>query len=126
MRRTSGRQALVLRRPSSGGVMRNSPGFLKLPGFLLASALLLLCQPAYAEKRVALVLANSAYQNVPQLPNPANDGALIAATLKEAGFDVVDSRHDMPALEMRRALRAPSGNARRAGHSASSFTPPPT
>src|SRR5258708_26653309 len=85
--------------------MRNSPGFLKLPGFLLASALLLLCQPAYAEKRVALVLANSAYQNVPQLPNPANDGALIAATLKEAGFDVVDSRHDMPALEMRRCRR---------------------
>src|SRR5258708_4888457 len=92
--------------------MRNSPGFLKLPGFLLASALLLLCQPAYAEKRVALVLANSAYQNVPQLPNPANDGALIAATLKEAGFDVVDSRHDMPALEMRRALRDFTDSAR--------------
>src|SRR5260370_40115783 len=85
--------------------MRSSPGFLNLPGFLFAAALLLFCQPAYAEKRVALVLANSAYQNVPQLPNPANDGALIAATLKEAGFDVVDSRHDMPALEMRRGRR---------------------
>src|SRR5258708_29650300 len=83
--------------------MRNSRAFLRLPGFLLAAALLLLGQPAHAEKRVALVLANSAYQNVPQLPNPANDGALSAATLKEAGFDVVDSRHDMPALEMRRA-----------------------
>src|SRR5260370_11827202 len=92
--------------------MRNSPAFLKLPGFLLAAALLLLCQPAHAEKRVALVLANSAYQNVPQLPNPANDGALIAATLKEAGFDVVDSRHDMPALEMRRALRDFTDSAR--------------
>ncbi|WP_079539903.1 caspase family protein [Bradyrhizobium lablabi] len=92
--------------------MMKSPGFLKWPGFLLAAALLLLCEPAHAEKRVALVLANSAYQNVPQLSNPANDGALIAATLKEAGFDVVDSRHDMPALEMRRALRDFADSAR--------------
>jgi uncharacterized caspase-like protein len=91
-----------------------SPGFMKLPGFLLAAALLLFVQPAHAEKRVALVLANSAYQNVPQLANPANDGALIAATLKEAGFDVVDSRHDLPALEMRRALRDFSDSARNA------------
>ena len=65
-----------------------------------------------AEKRVALVLGNSAYQNAPPLPNPVNDGALIAATLKDAGFDVVDSRHDLPALEMRRALRDFSDSAR--------------
>jgi uncharacterized caspase-like protein len=64
-----------------------------------------MCQPAWAEKRVALVLGNSAYQNVAQLPNPVNDGAIIAAKLKEAGFDVVDSRHDLPAAETRRALR---------------------
>ena len=37
-------------------------------------ALLLVCQPAFAEKRVALVLGNSAYQNVPPLTNPVNDG----------------------------------------------------
>jgi uncharacterized caspase-like protein len=92
----------------------NPPGLPKLPGFLLAAAFLLLSQPAHAEKRVALVLANSAYQNVPQLANPANDGALIAATLKDAGFDVVDSRHDLPALEMRRALRDFSDSARNA------------
>jgi uncharacterized caspase-like protein len=85
--------------------MMNRPGLPGLCGFLLASALLLLCQPAHAEKRVALVLGNSAYRNVPPLPNPVNDGATIAATLKNAGFDVVDSRSDLPALEMRRALR---------------------
>jgi uncharacterized caspase-like protein len=85
--------------------MKNSPGFPRLYGFLLAAALLLLCQPAHAEKRVALVLGNSAYRNVPPLPNPVNDGAMIAATLKNAGFDVVESRSDLPALEMRRALR---------------------
>ena len=72
---------------------------------LLVLALVLVAQPAFARKRVALVLANSAYQNAPPLPNPVNDGALIAKMLKDAGFDVVDSRYDLPALETRRALR---------------------
>jgi uncharacterized caspase-like protein len=85
--------------------MMKSPGPLKLYGFLLAAGLLLVCQPASAEKRVALVLGNSAYQSVPPLPNPVNDAAVIAATLKDAGFDVVDSRRDLPAAETRRALR---------------------
>jgi uncharacterized caspase-like protein len=34
-----------------------------------------------------------------------NDGGAIAATLQDAGFDVVDSRHDLAAAETRRALR---------------------
>ena len=79
---------------------------------LAAAALLLVCQPAFAEKRVALVLGNSAYQNVAQLTNPANDSAKIAATLKDAGFDVVDSRRDLPAAETRRALRDFADRAR--------------
>jgi uncharacterized caspase-like protein len=82
-----------------------SLGLFKLHRVFLAAALLLVCQPAFAEKRVALVLGNSAYQNAPPLSNPVNDGAVIAAKLKEAGFDVVDSRHDLPAAETRRALR---------------------
>jgi len=86
--------------------------FLQPREFLLAAALLVACQPAFAEKRVALVLANSAYQNASPLANPVNDGALVAATLKEAGFDVVDSRHDLSALETRRALRDFSDQAR--------------
>src|ERR1700730_2899930 len=90
---------------SSGSVMMNSPGPLKLLQFFVAAVLLLGCQPAFAEKRVALVIANSAYRNVAPLANPVNDGALISAPLKEAGFDVVDSRHDLPALETRRVLR---------------------
>jgi uncharacterized caspase-like protein len=85
--------------------MTNSPEGLRLRRFVLAAALLLVCQPAFAEKRVALVIGNSAYQNVPPLPNPVNDGSTIAATLKDAGFDVVDSRHDLPAAETRRVLR---------------------
>jgi uncharacterized caspase-like protein len=89
------------------------PGSSKLRQFFLAAALLLLvCQPAFAEKRVALVLGNSAYQNVARLPNPVNDGAVIAATLKNAGFDVVEERHDLPAAETRRALRDFADRAR--------------
>jgi uncharacterized caspase-like protein len=68
--------------------------------------------PAFAEKRVALVLGNSAYQNVAPLANPVNDGARIAATLKDAGFDVVDSRRDLAAAETRRALRDFADRAR--------------
>src|SRR5438552_5024515 len=92
--------------------MMKSPGFPKLRRFLLAALLLLVCQPAWAEKRVALVLGNSAYRNVAQLQNPVNDGAVIATTLKHAGFDVVDSRHDLPAAETKRALRDFADRAR--------------
>jgi len=92
--------------------MMKSPGLRKLHRFLLAAALLLVCQPAFAEKRVALVLGNSAYRNVAPLANPVNDGAVIAAKLKEAGFDVVDFRRDLPAAETRRALRDFSDAAR--------------
>jgi len=92
--------------------MMISPVSPKWHRFLLAAALLLLCQPAWAAKRVALIIGNSAYQNVALLPNPVNDGAVIATTLKNAGFDVVDSRHDLPANEMRRALRDFADHAR--------------
>ena len=68
--------------------------------------------PAFAEKRVALVLGNSNYQNVAPLANPVNDSSRIAATLKDAGFDVVDSRRDLAAAETRRALRDFADRAR--------------
>ncbi|MBR1092214.1 caspase family protein [Bradyrhizobium manausense] len=79
--------------------------FFRLCPLLLAVVLLFGAEPAFAGKRVALVLANSAYQNAPSLANPVNDGAVMAKTLKDAGFDVVDSRHDLTALETRRVLR---------------------
>src|SRR5215470_11620513 len=86
--------------------------FFKIKHLLFSLALVLVCQPAQAGKRVAFVLANSAYQNAPGLANPVNDGALIATTLKDAGFDVVESRRDLSALETRRALRDFSDQAR--------------
>ena len=83
-----------------------------LPKFFLLAALLLVCQPALAEKRVALVVGNSRYENAPLLPNPANDAAAIAATLKNAGFDVVESRLDLQGADMRRVLRDFADQAR--------------
>jgi hypothetical protein len=62
-------------------------------------------QPAFADKRVALVLGNSAYQKVNPLTNPVNDSGAIAATFKSAGFDVVELKRDLNVSEMRRALR---------------------
>jgi hypothetical protein len=93
------------------------PGLLRLRGCLLrglvlAAALFLVCEPALADKRVALVLGNSSYQNVPQLSNPINDGGVMAATFKSAGFDVVVSRFDLTALETRRVLRDFADRAR--------------
>ena len=82
--------------------MRN---LLRLCPLLLAAALLFGAGPAFAGKRVALVIANSAYQHAPSLTNPVNDGSVMARTLKEAGFDIVDSRHDLSALDTRRVLR---------------------
>ncbi|HKU09194.1 MAG TPA: caspase family protein [Bradyrhizobium sp.] len=87
-------------------------GRTKLYSLLCAVALLLSAGPALAEKRVALVIGNAAYQNVPKLPNPVNDGNTMASTLKDAGFDVVDSRHDLPASETRRVLRDFADRAR--------------
>jgi hypothetical protein len=48
-----------------------------------------LCSAVLAEKRVALVVGNSNYQNVPRLDNPANDARLIADTLRSLGFTLV-------------------------------------
>jgi hypothetical protein len=72
-----------------------------------AAVLLLVAQSvdALADKRVALVIGNSAYQNVPGLPNPINDATAIAELLRNAGFDVVDSRADLGIAVIRRAIR---------------------
>lgn len=65
----------------------------------------LCCLSAHAGTRVALVIGNSAYRHVPILSNPASDAATVAAMLKAAGFDAVETRLNLPADEMRKALR---------------------
>ncbi|MCL2716614.1 MAG: caspase family protein [Alphaproteobacteria bacterium] len=45
---------------------------------------------AWAEKRVALVIGDSACQNIPELTDPGRDGEAVAGVLKDAGFHSVD------------------------------------
>lgn len=43
---------------------------------------------AWAEQRLALVIGNSAYDTLPDLPNPANDASLLKGKLEKVGFVV--------------------------------------
>jgi len=61
--------------------------------------------PAFAERRAALVIGNSAYQNAPVLPNPAKDAKAIAAMFVKAGYDVVSAQYDVGNLDFKRAIR---------------------
>jgi len=61
-------------------------------GAVVSLAFLLYASAASAEKRVALVVGNSAYQNVTRLDNPRNDAALMAETLSGLGFTLVGGR----------------------------------
>ncbi|MDA9477449.1 caspase (peptidase) [Bradyrhizobium sp. CCBAU 65884] len=78
----------------------------------LIVATLVTCASAQAEKRVALVIGNSAYKNTLRLTNPVNDAALIGDMFRKAGFDAVDVKTDLNASEMRRTLRDFAGRVR--------------
>jgi uncharacterized caspase-like protein len=64
-------------------------------GLLVLALLALVMAPAgraqQAEKRIAFVVGDGAYQAAP-LQTPANDAGLIAQTLQTAGFEVVGAR----------------------------------
>ncbi|KIZ44823.1 peptidase C14, caspase catalytic subunit p20 [Rhodopseudomonas palustris] len=52
-------------------------------------ALLALAAPAQAAKRVALVIGNNDYKNVPKLQKAVNDARTMGDTLKQLGFSVM-------------------------------------
>src|SRR6201999_237039 len=64
--------------------MRN----LKSLGFVVV-ALLAMATPALAQKRVALVIGNNDYKNVPRLKTAVNDARTMGDTLKQLGFTVM-------------------------------------
>ena len=66
-----------------------------------------------AEKRMALVIGNAAYQKG-ALATAANDAGLIAQTLQAAGFDVVGAR-DLDEDSLRHAFRDFVDNVSKAG-----------
>ncbi len=56
---------------------------------IVAAIIFVSVAPAAAEKRVALVIGNGAYENVPHLPNPPNDAKDVADALQRSGFDTI-------------------------------------
>jgi hypothetical protein len=74
--------------------------------FVLAAAILATTAvSAFAEKRIALIIGNSAYKNVARLQNPANDAAVVADMFRSAGFETVESRLNLTVSELRKTLR---------------------
>jgi tetratricopeptide (TPR) repeat protein len=72
---------------------------------VLFSFLLLLVSPvAHAEKRVALIIGNSAYRPQGELTNPRNDATDVAAALKRHGFQVIEGL-DLDKVAFDRKLR---------------------
>jgi tetratricopeptide (TPR) repeat protein len=61
--------------------------------------------PKAAEKRVALVIGNSAYQRVSALRNPANDAKALAAVLRRLGFTEVREVLDANLARLGTALK---------------------
>jgi Caspase domain len=70
---------------------------------VLAAALF--ASVAQAERRIALIIGNSAYRNASPLPNTLNDANAIAALFRSVGFEVVSSRNELGVLEFKRAVR---------------------
>ena len=71
----------------------------------LAAALccLIFAAPAHAGKRVALVIGNNAYENVPPLQKAVTDADAVSRELAKLGFDVV-SAENVGRRAMSRAL----------------------
>jgi uncharacterized caspase-like protein len=57
--------------------------------FVLAALFVMPALPAHAEKRVALVIGNNDYKNVPKLQKAVNDARTMGDTLKQLGFTVM-------------------------------------
>src|SRR6266487_3790126 len=77
-----------VRRPSAHRSWLARVGFVGFLGFAVATSSSAQSLSPANERRVALVIGNSAYTNSP-LRNPVNDARAMARTLKGLGFDVI-------------------------------------
>src|SRR6266566_5075626 len=69
--------------------MKNWPSFSGALASGLVASLMIFAAPAHAEKRVALVIGNNDYKNVPKLQKAVNDARTMGDTLKQLGFTVM-------------------------------------
>jgi Caspase domain len=90
-----------------GGVACGGEAMKRLTTILcgLWAAFVLCAGPAQAEKRVALVIGNSDYQNASKLANPVNDAKAMAEMFRRSGFEVVEAKTDLGNLEFKRVAR---------------------
>jgi tetratricopeptide (TPR) repeat protein len=65
-------------------------------------------------RRVALVIGNSAYKNVPALTNPRKDSEAVAASLRNIGFETVTLAVDVTREKLIDGLRAFANEAEKA------------
>jgi uncharacterized caspase-like protein len=79
----------VKSRARRGFAMKNWRSFSAALALSLAASLLALAEPAHAAKRVALVIGNNDYKNVPKLQKAVNDARTMGDTLKRLGFSVM-------------------------------------
>jgi uncharacterized caspase-like protein len=77
------------RRARRGIAMKNRLSFGAALALSLVASLLAPAQPAQAAKRVALVIGNNDYKNVPKLQKAVNDARTMGDTLKQLGFSVM-------------------------------------
>jgi len=82
---------------------------IKIERIILSLALMLLAfsvqiTSAFAEKRVALIIGNSAYSHAAKLANPRNDASDISAALKRLNFEVITGL-DLNKQDMGKTIR---------------------
>jgi tetratricopeptide (TPR) repeat protein len=65
-------------------------------------------------RRIALIIGNGAYKNAHQLDNPPRDAKLIAAALKDVGFQTVTLSNDLTRDKFFEALHAFAAEAEKA------------
>jgi hypothetical protein len=82
-------------------------GQVRFPQFVAVTWLILLCAlaSAHADTRIALVIGNGAYQNLPKLKNPPNDARDFADALRKLDFNV-DLGVDLRLSDMQDKLKA--------------------
>lgn len=84
-------------------MFQHAPRNLVLAAGVLAFFQLAATGAVFAEKRVALVIGQSAYRAVVVLPNPANDARKMTELLGDAGFEVT-AAPDLSQNDMRQAV----------------------
>src|SRR5262249_3572570 len=87
-----------------GGIAHCLLGEAKVLRIAIVFVLLLLPAIAHAQKRVALVIGNSAYKHAGKLTNPKNDAADMAAVLRKFRFQVIDG-FDLDKVSFDRKVR---------------------